>query len=111
MKKLLILILLVGGLVYTCPEREKHVVAIEDYVKECSAENGESALSGMITSWFASMYIDNKLVVKNYFVCSVGELKHKEEMHTISIGVLGQVFVLARYNDKKNAIQEQSFNI
>jgi hypothetical protein len=56
------------------------------------------------------MYIDNKLVVKNYYVCSIGKLNVDGEVHTVSIGVLGKVFMLSKFNEK-DVIQEQSLNI
>lgn len=106
MKKTLIAIislLIVGAAaVVTCPDKQAHKDAImsvvnekiNDELKTDDAEmQGLSALFGSLGSGIAGRIIDNRLVVKNYFLWSTGELQDLNgEYNQVSVGVFGHIF-------------------
>lgn len=111
MKKLLflgIVVILGALLVITCPDREKHVEAIDrviDYSVNRAAEESGSAFSDeylgtLLISQLSSLAVESFLEVDNYFVVSIGRLAFPgEEPQTISVGLLGHVFTV----DKEEA--------
>ena len=106
MKKSLLTLLILLGLgavaVVSCPDRQDHkdaimeVVngAINDGLQTSDKEANElSAFFGSIGSSVAGYLLDNRLTVKNYFVCSVGEIKDLDGVYQkVSVGVFGHVF-------------------
>ena len=106
MKKALIAIiavLIVGAAaVVTCPDKQAHKDAIMAVVNEKINEDlktddadfqGLSALFGSIGSSIAGGIIENRLVVKNHFLWSMGEFQNLDgEYNQISVGVFGHVF-------------------
>ena len=106
MKKVLIVIiavLIVGAAaVVTCPDKQSHKDAImsvvnekiNDELKTDDAEmQGLSALFGSLGSDIAGRIIDNRLVVRNHFLWSTGELQDLNgEYNQVSVGVFGHIF-------------------
>lgn len=106
MKKTLIAIiavLIVGAAaVVTCPDKQAHKDAImsvvnekiNDELKTDDAEmQGLSALFGSLGSGIAGRIIDNRLVVRNHFLWSTGELQDLNgEYNQVSVGVFGHIF-------------------
>ena len=106
MKKALIAIiavLIVGvAAVVTCPDKQAHKDAIMAVVNEKINEElktddaelqGLSALFGSLGSSIAGGIIENRLVVKNHFLWSTGEIQNLDgEYYQISVGVFGHVF-------------------
>ena len=106
MKKILIAalaVIVVTALAITCPDREKHVEAIEsvfDYVAQRSAQKPGSLFDGqyldaLFLSRIASAAIDRFLKVDNYFVVSIGRITLPDtKPQVVSVGVFGHVFTL-----------------
>lgn len=108
MKKALIAIiavLIVGAAaVVTCPDKQAHKDAIMAVVNEKINEGfktddaelqGLSALFGSLGSGIASKIVENRLVVKNHFLWSTGELQNLDgEYNQISVGVFGHIFTI-----------------
>lgn len=106
MKKALIAIiavLIVGAAaVVTCPDKQDHKDAIMAVVNEKINEElktddadlqGLSALFGSLGSGIASGIVENRLVVKNHFLWSTGEIQNLDgEYNQISVGVFGHIF-------------------
>jgi len=106
MKKILItlvvLIIVGAAAVVTCPDKQAHKDAIMDVVNQKINEDlqtddrefqGLSALFGSIGSGIASWIVDNRLVVKNHFLWSTGELQDLNgNYNQVSVGVFGHIF-------------------
>ena len=113
---LLIIIILGGICVATCPDREAHSAALKDLVNqvitaELSGEEEDAGLvafGSMIGTGLGGLVIDNMLNVENYFVCSIGSVTYDGEAQTVSVGLLNHVFTI----DKEKALQmaEEFFN-
>jgi len=87
MKKILITLLVLLGLgctaVVSCPDKQAHKDAIMAEVNEAVNDKldpdktdttGLSQFFGSIGSGIAGFFIDKRLTVENYFVCSVGKI-------------------------------------
>ena len=115
MKKIIITVLVLigfGGVaVISCPDRQDlkdaimEVVngAINDELQTSDKDAQElSAFFGSIGSSVAGYLLDNRLAVKNYFVCSIGELKDLDGVNQkVSVGVFGHVFTGGKEQLKK----------
>lgn len=95
---ILILVAITAVFIGTCPNKRDHTDAIMEVVnsslndtKEGEAD-GWSLLGSVIGSKIISVILDQKLQVKNYFVCSVGQITIEGETKTLSIGLLNHVF-------------------
>lgn len=99
-----IAVLIVGAVaaVVTCPDKQAHKDAIMEVVnqkinEELHTDNQEyqglSALFGSLGSGIASRIVDNRLVVKNHFLWSTGELQDMDgNYNQVSVGVFGHIF-------------------
>ena len=106
MKSTLITLLVILGLcviaVVTCPDRQAHKDAMMDVINKSihhslspsDPEDAElSAFFGSLGSNIAGFFLDDRLSVKNYFVCSTGIFTDFDgESKPISFGVFGHVF-------------------
>lgn len=118
MKKLLITLLVLVGLgctaVVSCPDKQGHKDAIMAVVNESINDSldpdktdttGLSQFFGSIGSGIAGFFIDSKLTVENYFVCSIGKITPPDgDAQTVSVGVFGHVFTFGK-DDIKKAIK------
>lgn len=112
----LIVVLIIGGVaVITCPDKQAHKDAIMAVVNESIDEElgvndatsedvlgllgGISTIGSHVSEWF----LDSNLTVENHFVYSEGILKHGKESDTVSIGVFGHVFTGGKEGVKKMA--------
>lgn len=100
MKKLIVslsLIFLVVLLIATNPSKMTHKETIKNNALEVLEEKSEKnnifdALLGGMSSHFESTLIAQNLTVDNYFIFSLGKIKHDGENKVVSIGVLNHVF-------------------
>lgn len=108
MKKLLLFIVIIAIAlvgVITCPQKDAHKDALmklvnvaldtELYKNTKSEEEMGFALFGSILgSGIAEIIIDKKLLVDNYFVCSIGRVVFEGKEKIVSIGFLNHVFTM-----------------
>lgn len=105
-----IAIVLVG--VVTCPPKDAHQDALMKLVnvaldtelsKNTSSEEekGWALLGSMIGSGIAELVIDKKLVIDNYFVCSIGRIVFEGEEKVVSVGLFNHVFTMSEDKLKK----------
>ena len=88
--------------VVTCPDKQKHKDALLSVVNQSINESlekdnleGLGAIVGSIGSGITSAYLDNRLVVKDRYICSMGEIQNlKGEVKKVSFGIFGHVFPL-----------------
>ena len=111
MKKFLLTLLAIVALgvvaALTCPDKQKHKDALLSVVNErinTSLEKENLGGLGSIVGSIAGAYLDNRLVVKDRFLCSVGEIQNlKGETKKVSFGIFGHVFPLNK-DDLKEAL-------
>lgn len=105
---LIIFIILIGFFVATCPSIDDHKSQLKNIstaaLNEKLSEENEvtNALGGMIGGYFIDKIVDNQLLVKNYFVCSIGYMRDNEENQIVSVGILGHVFSSSKDDMLKN---------
>lgn len=101
---LLILLVILGVLVVTVPDREAHRNAImgstREWVNEKVEQRDMGDIVGEVIKWMsgkgADIAIDQVLQVDNHFVYSVGKLMVGDKPKTISLGILGHVFTFGK---------------
>ena len=120
MKSTLITLLVILGLcviaVVTCPDRQAHKDAMMDVINKSihhslspsDPEDAElSAFFGSLGSNIAGFFLDDRLSVKNYFVCSTGIFTDFDgESKPISFGVFRHVFTF-REKDIQRVLSEE----
>ena len=109
MKKILLLfiifisIALVG--IVTCPQKDAHTDALMKLVNvaldselsrhaNTEEEMGLAMLGSVLGSGIAEIVIDKKLLVDNYFVCSIGRIVFEGEEKIVSVGCFNHVFTM-----------------
>ncbi len=88
-----------------------HIVGcrINNRLKEDNLE-GLGSIVGSIGSGITGAYLDNRLVVKDRFICSVGEIQDlKGEVKKVSLGLFGHVFPLNK-KDLREALGASGSN-
>lgn len=99
---LLIIIILGGVCVATCPDREAHSAALKDLVNqvitaELSSEEEDAGIvmfGSMIGTGLGGIVIDNILNVENCFVYSIGTITYNGEPRIVSLRLLNHVFTV-----------------
>ena len=108
---LLVLIILGGICVVTCPDHEAHSTALKNLCNRMLTEKlsqgateeeaGWVAFGSMLGTGIGGFVIDNMLNVENYFLCSIGTMTYDGETKIVSVGMLNHVFTA----DDKKVIQ------
>ena len=99
---LLVIVALGAAAALTCPDKQAHKDALVSVVNESINDRlqkdnleGLGAIVGSIGSGVAGAYFDNRLVVKDRVICSVGEIQNLSgEVKKVSFGIFGHVFPL-----------------
>lgn len=81
----------------TCPDKSKHLEVLSDRAgyaisKSASDEGGLVALLGLAGNNLAKLFLQNSLVVDNYFLFSLGRIEKSDGSDVVSVGVFGHVF-------------------
>ena len=115
----LILVILFGTMVFTCPDRSDHEAAIQEVTKAWVDDKVDENLSGItgvggvfgdlinkaikeLTGFGTDKVISNFLDVKNYVICSVGRMTVGEgEQKMVSLGAVGHVFTFGKEDIEK----------
>lgn len=117
---LLIVLVVLGVLVVTVPDREAHRQAIvgssREWINDKVEQRDMGDILGEVVKWVtgkgADLTIDQLLQVDNHFVYSTGKLMVGDEPKTISLGILGHVFTfskddLERYLQQAMGVEQQ----
>ena len=115
----LVLAILFGTMVLTCPKRQAHEQAIQEVTKAWVGDKVDEnlgAITGVggvfgdlinkalkqLTGFGTDKVISNYLDVKNYFVCSVGRMSIDDnEDKMVSLGLFGHVFTFGKEDIEK----------
>jgi hypothetical protein len=102
---LLVVLVVVFGIILTCPNKEDHQNAIATKVTgiikndSLASSSGIGVLGTAVVTKFVEAAVDNMVTVKNYFFFSLGTASYNNEKAVISIGVLHHVFCLFDQKD------------
>lgn len=107
--KILLVVLIIGGVaVISCPDKQAHKDAITSVINEAVQDelgvNPEEDSLGILKGLAnigAGIYLDSKFDVKNYFLFSVGTILHGAENDVVSLGVFGHVFTFDKEDVKE----------
>lgn len=107
---LIVLAAVVAVMLFTCPDKEKHVEKVSNdvalYLQENVAESDETgmlesvvgnAIAGSISDNLVYLYIKNQLKVADYVVLNVGKIKYKGKEQVVSVGLFNHVFSFVKY--------------
>lgn len=107
-KSIIVLVILAGIMLFTCPEEEKHIEKItQEIVKSAQEENEDAgflesignAIAGSISEAIVKVYVKSQLQVENYYVLNVGKMYYDGEKRVVSIGAFNHVFCLVKAYD------------
>ena len=115
----LILAILLGTMVLTCPDRRDHEEAIQEVTKAWVGDKVDENLSSItgvggvfgdlinkalkeLTGFGTDKVISSYLDVKNYIICSVGRMSIADnEEKMVSLGLFGHVFTFGKEDIEK----------
>ena len=116
-KTILVLAILAGVMLFTCPEEQKHVDKLTKEIVETVQEgqnNGEDsdllkeigkALAGTISEKVVQVYVKSQREVENYTVLNVGKMYYDGEKRVVTIGAFNHVFCLVKAYDLLDEIK------
>ena len=116
-KIILVLAILAGVMLFTCPEEEKHVDKLTKDIVEAVQEgqnNGEdsdwlenigNAIVGTLSEKVVHIYVKSQLKVDNYYVLNVGKMYYDGEKRVVTIGAFNHVFCLVKAYDLLDEIE------
>ncbi len=114
MKKLIrtifILAILAVAMMFTCPDREKHVEKISSEMVKSSHEHHDNedtgvlqdignAILGTVNEKLAHAWVNSQLKVTEYKVINVGKMYYKGEERVVSVGAFNHVFCMVKAYD------------
>lgn len=105
MKKIILFIAIVLVAIITCPQKDAHKNALMKLINvaldtelsrnaKTETDMGFAMLGSVIGSGIAEIVIDKKLLVDNYFVCSIGRAIFEGEEKIVSVGFFNHVFTM-----------------
>lgn len=118
MKKILVLLVVLGIMVATCPSRDDHKTAITNAINGAVNETISSAaddsnvgtgiafLGSLLANSVVNVFIDQVMDYQNYFIFSKTEGTFDGETKTLSYGVFGHVFTVDK-EEMKRRLQEK----
>ena len=107
-KTLIVLVILAGVMLFTCPEEQKHVEKLTQEIVNFSQEDNEdvgflesigNAIAGTISEAVVKVYVKSQLKVENYYVLNVGKMYYDGEKRVVTIGAFNHVFCLVKAYD------------
>jgi hypothetical protein len=113
---LLVVLVIIFGIILTCPNKADHKAAIVEKVtnvlKTDTVTNGIfSFVTNAVVTKVVGTAADNLLSVDNYFIFSLGTIRYNGEKRVVSIGILHHVFCLFREKDLEDMIEKNIGNI
>jgi len=103
----ILLVVLAGVGVVTCPDKQAHKDAIMSVINEkinesvskdsSEGDEGIALFASSLGSGIVGYVLDNRFTVKNHFVFSTGELNKLDgTSERLSVGVFGHVFTFSK---------------
>ena len=107
-KTIIVLAILAGVMLFTCPEEEKHVEKLTQEIVNSSQVDNEdagilesigNAIAGTISEAVVKVYVKSQLKVDNFYVLNVGKIYYEGEKRVVTIGAFNHVFCLVKAYD------------
>ena len=110
-KSIVVLAIIAGIMLFTCPEKEKHVNKLTKEIVESVQDgqnNGEdsdllesigNAIVGTLSEKVVQVYVKNQLNVEDYYVLNVGKMYYDGEKRVVTIGAFNHVFCMVKAYD------------
>ena len=107
-KSIVVLAIIAGVMLFTCPNEEKHVDKLTREIMESIQEgktygNESSILENLghsvinsISEKLVNVYVKSQLEVENYSIFNVGNLFYGGEKHVVTIGAFNHVFCFVK---------------
>lgn len=117
--KVIIFALIACVMLFTCPEKEKHVDKLTQEIVELSKgslknesdpgllEDIGSAIVGTIGEKVARLYVNSQLEVDNYALFSVGKMYYNGEKRMVTFGIFNHVFCIAKVYELRDEIKKK----
>ena len=105
---IVVLGIIAGVMLFTCPDEEKHVDKLTKEITEAIQEgqnfeedpglweNLGNAIVGTISEKLVNVYVKSQLEVENYHVLNVGNMYYGGEKHLVTIGAFNHVFCFVK---------------
>ena len=118
-RSIVVLGILAGIMLFTCPEEEKHVdkltkeivASANDSQKDDSESNIiediGNAIAGTISETVVKVYVKSQLKVENYSLVNVGRMYYDGDKRVVTIGAFNHVFCLVKAYDLLDDIKAQ----
>ncbi len=115
-KTILVLAILAGVMLFTCPEEQKHVDKLTNEIVE-TVQKGQDiddsglleeigkALVGTVSETVVKVYVKSQLKVENYYVLNVGKMYYDGEKRVVTIGAFNHVFCMVKAYDLLDEIK------
>jgi hypothetical protein len=114
-KTLIVLAILAGVMLFTCPEEERHIEKMtQEIVKSSQQDNDDAgflesignAIAGSISEAVVKVYVKSQLKVENYYVLNVGKMYYDGEKRVVTIGAFNHVFCLVKAYDLLDEVKQ-----
>ena len=115
-KTLIVLVILAGVMLFTCPKEERHIEKMTQEILKSSQEKDEdagflesigNAITGTISEMVVKVYVKRQLKVENYYVLNVGKMYYDGEKRVVTIGAFNHVFCLVKAYDLLDEIEQK----
>ena len=116
-KTLIVLGIIAGVMLFTCPEEEKHVDKLtQEMVNSAQGnQNGGdtdlledlgNVIVGTISEKVVRLYVKSQLEVEDYKVLNVGKMYYDGEQRVVTIGAFSHVFCLVKAYDMLDEMEK-----
>lgn len=116
-KIIIVLGIIAGVMLFTCPEEQKHVDKLtQEIVDSAQGEQNDdadileeigNALAGTISEAVVRIYVKSQLKVEDYKVLNVGKMYYDGEKRVVTIGAFNHVFCLVKAYDLMDEIDNK----
>ena len=115
-KTLIVLVILGGVMLFTCPKEERHIEKMTQEILKSSQEKDEdagflesigNAITGTISEMVVKVYVKSQLKVENYYVLNVGKMYYDGEKRVVTIGAFNHVLCLVKAYDLLDEIEQK----
>lgn len=106
-----VVVALVVALASSCPDSGKHKDKFSEVVLASVMNDKDMGELGMLSSLFGvdnifAKYCESLIYTEDYVLFSVGYMQRDEKIQTVSVGVLGRVFVTKKPSELKALFDE-----
>ncbi len=115
-RTIIVLGIIAGIMLFTCPEEEKHVDKLtKEIVQSSQSEQNDDAslleeigntIVGTISESVVRVYVKSQLKVEDYKVLNVGKMYYDGEKRVVTIGAFNHVFCIVKAYDLLDELEK-----